>query len=84
MAGVPVAVIIKAAGLFEDARQFHTTRPHVIYVSLRGFMAVFKGALLLGLAPEGPSRTGILVVAVRVEGRVNGDEVHAGDRKSVV
>ena len=66
-----LAVVIKAAGLFEDAGQFHATRAHVVNVGAGGFVAVFKGALLLGLAPKD------LVVAVGVEGRVNVDEVNA-------
>jgi hypothetical protein len=37
-----------------------------------GFVAVFKGALLLGLAPKD------FVIAVGVEGRVNVNEVNAG------
>ena len=38
----------------------------------RGFVTVFKGALLPGLAPED------LGVAVGVEGRVNVNQIHAG------
>ena len=72
VAGVPVAVAIKAAGLFEDASELHAARAHVVDVGAGGFVAVFKRALLLGLAPED------LVVAVGVEGRVNVNEVHAG------
>jgi len=72
VAGVPVAVVIKAAGLFEDAGELHAARAHVVNVSLGVLVAVFKGALLLGLAPKD------LVVAVGVEGRVNVDQIHAG------
>ena len=72
VAGVPVAVVIKAAGLFEDAGELHAARAHVVNVSLGVLVAVFKGALLLGLAPKD------LVVAVGVEGRVNVNQVHAG------
>jgi len=72
VAGVPVAVVIKAAGLFEDAGQLHAARPHVVNVGAGGFVAVFKGALLLGLAPKD------FVVAVGVEGRVNVNQIHAG------
>ena len=61
VAGVPVAVVIKAAGLFEDARQLQAARAHVVNVGLGVLVAVFKGALLPGLAPED------LVVAVGVE-----------------
>src|ERR1035437_7342329 len=69
---VPVAVVIKAAGLFEDAGELHAARAHVVNVGAGGFVAVFKGALLLGLAPED------FVVAVGVEGRVNVNQIHAG------
>jgi len=72
VAGVPVAVVIKAAGLFEDAGELHAARTHVVNVSLGVLVAVFKGALLLGLAPED------FVVAVGVEGRVNVNQIHAG------
>ncbi len=72
MAGVPVAVVIKAAGFFEDAGELHATRAHIVNVSLGVLVAVFKGALLLGLAPEH------FVVAVGIEGRVNVDQIHAG------
>src|SRR5258705_11571673 len=51
VAGVPVAVVIKAAGLFEDAGELHAARAHVVNVSLGVLVAVFKGTLLLGLAP---------------------------------
>src|ERR1035437_8112530 len=51
VAGVPVAVVIKAAGRFEDAGELHAARAQVVNVSLGVFVAVFKGALLLGLAP---------------------------------
>ncbi len=47
-------------------------RPHVVNVGAGGFVAVGKGALLLGLAPED------FVVAVGVEGWVNVNEVNAG------
>src|ERR1035438_8099307 len=72
MGGVPVAVVVEAAGLFEDAGQLFATRPHVINVSPGVLVPVFKRTLLLGLAPED------FVVAVGVEGRVNVTEVHAG------
>jgi hypothetical protein len=66
-------MVIKAAGLFEDAGQLHATRASRSGgIGLGGFMAVFKGALHLGLAPKN------LVVAVGVEGRVNVNQVHAG------
>ena len=72
VAGVPVAVVIKAAGLFEDAGELHAARAHVVNVGAGGFVAVFKGAFLLGLAPKD------FVVAVGVEGRVNVNQIHAG------
>ena len=71
MAGVPVAVVIKAAGLFEDAGQLHAARAHVVNVSLGVLVPVFKGALLLGFAPKD------FVVAVRVERRVDVNEIDA-------
>ena len=70
VAGVPVAVVIKAAGLFEDARQLHAARAHVVNVSIGVLVAVFKGALLFGFAPED------FVVAVGVEGRVNVNQIN--------
>ena len=65
-------MVIKAAGLFEDAGELHAARAHVVNVGLGVLVAVFKGALLLGLAPED------FVVAVGVERRVNVDQIHAG------
>ena len=41
VAGVPVAVVTKAAGLFEDARQLHAARAHVVNVSIGVLAAVF-------------------------------------------
>ena len=67
-----IPVVIKAAGLFEDAGELHAARAQVVNVSLGVLVAVFKGALLLGLAPED------LVVAVGVEGRVYVNQIHAG------
>jgi len=72
VAGVPVAVVIKAAGFFEDAGELHAARAHVVNVSPGVLVAVFKGALPLGLAPKD------FVVAVGVEGRVNVNQIHAG------
>jgi hypothetical protein len=70
--GVPVAVVIEGSGLLEDAGEFDAARAHVVDVGLRGLVAVLEGALLLRLAPED------LVVAVRVERRVEVDQVDAG------
>jgi len=78
VAGVPVAVVIKAAGLFEDAGELHAARAHVVNVSLGVLVAVFKGALLLGLAPKVRAGLATIVVAVGVEGRVNVNQIHAG------
>src|ERR1039458_3566921 len=75
MAGVPVAVIVKAASLLENPRQLHAAGAHELDVSLRGFMAVVKGPLLLRLAPED------FVIPIGIEGRVNVDEVDAGIRQ---
>ena len=72
VAGVPVAVIIKAAGFFEDAGELHAARAHVVNVSLGVLVAVGKGTLLPGLAPKD------LVIAVGVERRVNVNQVNAG------
>jgi hypothetical protein len=47
VAGVPVTVVIKAAGFFEDAGELDAARPHIVNVGAGGFMAVGKGALLL-------------------------------------
>jgi len=77
VAGVPVAVVIKAASLFEDAGQLHAARAHVVNVTPDVLVAVFKGALLLGLAPDCASQA-LTVVAVGVEGRVNVNQIHAG------
>jgi hypothetical protein len=72
MAGVPVAVIVKAAGLFENARQLDAAGPHELDVGLRGFVPVVKGPLLFRLAPED------LVIPIGIEGRIDVDEVDAG------
>ncbi len=69
MAGVPVAVVIKAAGLFEDAGELHTARAQVVNVGLGVLVAVFKGALLLGLAPmvARPARTELFQIVAAVD-----------------
>ena len=48
--GVPVAVVVEAAGLLEDAGQFHAARAHEVDVGLRAGVAVLEGALLLSPA----------------------------------
>ena len=73
-----IAVVIKAAGLFEDAGELHAARAQVVNVGLGVLVAVFKGALLLGLAPEVRAGLATIVVAVGVEGRVNVNQIHAG------
>ena len=75
MAGVPVAVIIKAAGRFEDARQLFAARAHVVNVSRGGFVAVVKPPLLARLRPED------FVVAVGIERRVDINQVDAAIRQ---
>ena len=72
MRGVPVAVVVEAAGLLEHAGQFDAPRAHVVDVSLGALVPVLEGALFLGLASED------FVVAVRVEGWVDVDEIDAG------
>ena len=69
VAGVPVAVIVKAARLFQNAGEFHAARAHELDVCLGGFVAIIEGAFLLGLAPED------FIVAIGVEGRVDVDQV---------
>ena len=47
VAGVPVAVVIKAAGLFEDAGELHAARAHVVNVkhgNVIGFVSAQYGA----------------------------------------
>ena len=69
--GVPVAVVVEAAGFLEDAVEVLAAGAHVVDVGAGGFVAVFEGAFFLGLAPED------FVVAVGVEGGIDVDEVHA-------
>ena len=71
VAGVPVAVVVEAAGLFEDAGEFDAAGAHEFDVRLGGLVAVFEGAALFGLSPED------FVVAIGVEGRIDVDEVYA-------
>jgi hypothetical protein len=61
-------VVIKAAGLFEDAGELHAARAYVVNVSLGVLAAVFKGALLLGLAPElaSPARTELFQIVASI------------------
>jgi hypothetical protein len=52
--------------------QFNAARAHEVDASFRRFVAIFKRPFLLGLAPKH------FVIAVRVERRVNVDQIHAG------
>ena len=52
VAGVPVAVIVEAAGAFENAGKLLAARAHEFDVGLGRGVAVVEGTLLLGLAPE--------------------------------
>src|SRR4051812_40333906 len=69
MAGVPVAVIVETAGLLQDAMEFHATRNHEVDVGSRRFVPILEGPLLLRRPPED------LVIAIRVEWRIDVDEV---------
>ena len=69
--GVPVAVIVEGAGGLKNTAQLDTAGAHEINVGLGALVAILKGPLLLGLAPED------LVVAVGVERRVNVNEIDA-------
>lgn len=71
VAGVPVAVVVEAAGFLQDARQLLAAWPHVVDVGLGVGVAVLEGAFFFGLAPED------FVVPVAVERRVDVDQVHA-------
>ena len=73
--GVPVAVIVEAAGRFEHPVQLDAARAHELNIGLRGGVPVFEGALLFGLAPEH------FIVAIRVERRVDVDEIDARRRE---
>ena len=75
MAGVPIAMVIEAARLFEHSCQFDAARAHELDIGLGGFMPVLEGAFLFRLAPEH------FIVAVGVEWRIDVDQVHAGVRK---
>lgn len=69
--GVPIAVIVKAAGLFQDAHQFDAARAHEFNVSLRRFVPIIERALLLRLAPEH------FVISIRVERWIDVDQIDA-------
>jgi len=69
---MPVAVVVEAAGVLEDAGELHAAGTHVLDVGLRGGVVVFEGSLFLGFAPED------FVVAVGVERRIDVDQINAG------
>ena len=72
MAGVPIAMTIKAAGLFEHPRQLEAAWTHKLDVGPRRFMSILEGPLLLRLAPED------LIRPVGVERRININEINRG------
>jgi hypothetical protein len=74
---VPVAVVVEAAGFLEHALQLDAARAHVLDVGFGRFVSVFEAALLLGLAPKN------FVVAIRVERRVDVDEIDTAVRQFV-
>ncbi len=75
VAGVPVAVVIEAASHFEHAVQLAAARSHVLDVGLGRFMPICEAAFLLRLAPEN------FVIAVRVERRIDINEIRASVRQ---
>jgi hypothetical protein len=77
MTRVPVAVVVKAAGFLEHAVERDAARAHVLDVRLGRFVAIFEAALLLGLAPKD------FVVAIRVERRVDVDQIDTAVRQFV-
>ena len=70
MAGVPIAVVVKAPGRFQNSRQLHTARAHKINVSGGRGVAIFKRPFLFRLSPED------FIVAVGIEWRVNVDQIN--------
>ena len=84
VAGVPVAVVIKAAGLFEDAGQFHAARAHVINVGLGRTSQQDVGIvrLLYGICGAalgiffGLFSVWLVVVAIRSVGAIASAEIH--------
>src|ERR1035438_6500139 len=71
VAGVPIAVKIKAASLLENSRQLDATGPHELDISSRRLVAILKGSLLFRLAPE------YLVGPVGIKRRIDINEVDA-------
>jgi hypothetical protein len=75
VACVPVAVVIKAAGLFEHARHLDATRADEFDIGLGRGVAVLKGAPFLRLPPED------FVIAVGVKRGVDVDQINAAFRQ---
>ena len=75
VAGVPVAVIVEAAGFLEHPCEFDAARPHEVDVCLGRFMTVLKRAFLFGLAPEH------FVVSIGVERRIDIDQIDTAVRQ---
>ena len=71
MAGVPIAVIVKAASLLQNPRQLGATGPHELDIRPRRFVAILKGSLLFGFPPEN------FVGPVGIERRVDINKVDA-------
>lgn len=67
--GVPVAVVVKTSGLFQDASQLDAPRPHEFDIGLRGSVTILERSFLPRLTPEN------FVVAVRIERRIDVDQV---------
>jgi len=68
-------VAVETPGFLEHAMQFDAARAHVLDVCLGRFVAIFEAAFLLRLAPED------FVVAVRIEWRVDVDQIDARVRE---
>ena len=71
MRGVPVAVVIEAAGFLQHAVQLDAARAHVLDVSFGGLMPIGEAPFLFRFAPKN------FVVPVRVERRVDVDQIDA-------
>ena len=68
-------MVIEAAGFLEHTMQFDAAGAHVLDVGLGRFVAVLEAALLLGLTPKN------FVVAIRIERRVDVDEIDTAARQ---
>jgi len=71
MAGVPVAVVVEAAGVFQYAVEFDASGAHEVNIGLGGGVAVVEGSFFLRLTPED------FVIPIGIERRVDVDEVNA-------